>query len=94
MQKCKQQELGEAEAVLVQLGRNKESKIKTSTPNTVSAAGLRKTQNTTNFLKRSLATKKPPLRVKSGEQTETCSPLLEVALEELESRSSPRSLVL
>lgn len=58
MQKCKQQELREAEAVLAQLEKNKESKTRTSTPNKVSAAGPSKAQNMTNFLKQSSATKK------------------------------------
>lgn len=55
--KCKQQELGGAEAVLEQLGRNKESKAGTSVPKKMSAAGPRKAQNMTHFLKQSSATK-------------------------------------
>jgi len=46
-----QQELGEAAAILLQLGRNKESKTGTSSPNKVSAAGPSKAQNIINCLK-------------------------------------------
>lgn len=58
MQKCKQQELGEAETVLVQLRRHKETKTKTLTPNTVSAVGPSTAQNMTNFLKQAQLQKK------------------------------------
>lgn len=88
MQKHEQQELGEAEVVLEQLGRNKENK--TSTPSKVSAAGSHKAQNMTNFPKGSSASKENPPTTKAREQTETCCSLLEAALEELESRSSAR----
>lgn len=65
------------------------TKTRTPTPNTASATAPSKAENTINCLKQNSATKKSPKqpRSKAGEQTETCCPLLEAALEEPERTS-------